>query len=298
MCDLKLRRTIDGADACCFIARVRHLPVSFCSSCFIFRVRSHRSEYVCRDLGNRFGKDMTYVWAIGLLAAGQSSTMTGTYTGQKTMEGFMDIRLVSWQRALLTRSVAMVPTVAVAVAYAGTSRMDRLNQFLNVLQSIQLPFALLPVLYISARTDVMGESFAVKAAFRAIVQTVSFALLGLNLLLVVQQVSGGVLTTAPIWVVALLVVTTVLYSLFVLYLFVGPAFVWRVFHGRSNLAARVICSLFGRPRYSSEFPGQEVSSPTHSNSNHMNVSAPEQDLLLHDHTYSEKQSDLEDAVRI
>ena len=55
-----------------------------------------------------------YIWAIGILAAGQSSTMTGTYAGQFAMEGFLNLQWKRWQRVLLTRSVAILPTFLVA----------------------------------------------------------------------------------------------------------------------------------------------------------------------------------------
>ena len=201
-----------------------------------------------RDLGARFGPEMMYIWAIGLLAAGQSSTMTGTYTGQRTMEGFMDIRLDPWKRALITRSVAMVPTVFIAVVYAGSSKMDDLNQLLNMVQSIQLPFALIPVLYVCSRSDIMGEKFVLQATFRVVVQTISAFLLGLNLLLVVQQMLDGMLAGSSALVLALVSTGSLLYAIFVAYLLVGPAFVWRMLEGRQSNTARTLQRLFGHPR--------------------------------------------------
>ena len=96
-----------------------------------------------------------YIWAVGILAAGQSSTMTGTYAGQFVMEGFLKLKILPWKRVLLTRSIAMVPTVAVAVfAHA---YLDELDEWLNVLQSIQLPFALLPVLHFTSSSVIMKD---------------------------------------------------------------------------------------------------------------------------------------------
>ena len=73
--------------------------------------------------------------------------MTGTYTGQFVMGGFLNLRIKQWQRVAITRSVAIVPTLAVALLYRQhkSNAMDVLTQWLNVLQSIQLPFALIPV---------------------------------------------------------------------------------------------------------------------------------------------------------
>lgn len=105
-------------------------------------------------LGEKFGTAAKYVWAIGLLAAGQSSVMTGTYAGQVTMQGFLQLKLAPWKRVLLTRSVAIVPSVLVAVFASGFTQFD---QLLNVLQSVLLPFAILPVLKLTANRRVMGE---------------------------------------------------------------------------------------------------------------------------------------------
>ena len=65
---------------------------------------------------------MKYIWAVGLFAAGQSSTMTGTYTRQFVLSGFMHIHVSPWLRACITRSVALLPTLAVAIAFAGARR--------------------------------------------------------------------------------------------------------------------------------------------------------------------------------
>ena len=98
-----------------------------------------------------------YIWGIGLLAAGQSSTITGTYAGQFIMGGFLNLRLKKWLRAVITRSFAIVPTIAVALVFkTSEASLDILNEWLNVLQSIQIPFALIPLLPLVAKEQVMG----------------------------------------------------------------------------------------------------------------------------------------------
>lgn len=98
-----------------------------------------------------------YIWGIGLLAAGQSSTITGTYAGQFIMGGFLNLRLKKWMRALITRSFAIVPTIVVALVFNTSQHsLDILNEWLNVLQSIQIPFALIPLLTLVAKEQVMG----------------------------------------------------------------------------------------------------------------------------------------------
>ena len=98
-----------------------------------------------------------YIWGIGLLAAGQSSTITGTYAGQFLMGGFLNLRLKKWLRALITRSFAIVPTIVVAVVFnTSAASLDVLNEWLNVLQSMQIPFALIPLLTLVSKEHIMG----------------------------------------------------------------------------------------------------------------------------------------------
>ena len=98
-----------------------------------------------------------YIWGIGLLAAGQSSTITGTYAGQFIMGGFLNLRLKKWIRALITRSCAIVPTIIVALLFdRSEDSLDVLNEWLNVLQSVQIPFALIPLLYLVSKEQIMG----------------------------------------------------------------------------------------------------------------------------------------------
>jgi hypothetical protein len=204
----------------------------------------------CRDLGLLFGDAMKFLWAIGLFAAGQSSRMTGTCTGQVIMEGFMDIHISKWKRNLITRVLAMLPTAAIAVIYEHKQKIDEMNQILNVVQSIQLPFALIPLIHICCRGDIMGKRFVLQETGRFFVNALSAFVLALNLLLVVQQVhhESGYLKGAPMWVFLCLAVVAIAYVAFVTYLLVGPDFVWRVFEGHESSLARAIQMHFGRPQ--------------------------------------------------
>ena len=104
------------------------------------------------------GKSAKFVWAIGLLAAGQSSTMTGTFAGQFVMEGFLNWKVSPWIRVMITRTVAIGPAIAVAIISSSNATAgDVLNEWLNVLQSVQLPFAVLPVLHFTSDKEIMGE---------------------------------------------------------------------------------------------------------------------------------------------
>ncbi|XP_014351320.1 natural resistance-associated macrophage protein 1 [Latimeria chalumnae] len=107
-------------------------------------------------LGCYFGAAALYIWAIGILAAGQSSTMTGTYAGQFVMEGFLNLKCSRFARVCFTRSCAIVPTILVA-AFKDVSHLTGMNDLLNVLQSILLPFALVPILTFTSLQPLMLE---------------------------------------------------------------------------------------------------------------------------------------------
>uniref|UniRef100_A0A4W5MHG8 Solute carrier family 11 member 2 n=1 Tax=Hucho hucho TaxID=62062 RepID=A0A4W5MHG8_9TELE len=107
-------------------------------------------------LGCIFGPAALYIWAVGILAAGQSSTMTGTYSGQFVMEGFLNLRWSRFSRVLLTRSIAITPTLLVAI-FQDVTHLTGMNDFLNVLQSVQLPFALIPILTFTSLSSLMNE---------------------------------------------------------------------------------------------------------------------------------------------
>ncbi|KAL1430022.1 hypothetical protein MTO96_015508 [Rhipicephalus appendiculatus] len=107
-------------------------------------------------LGCAFGMFPLYVWAIGILAAGQSSTMTGTYSGQFIMEGFLNLPISRWMRVLITRLIAIAPTILCAV-FGNIEQLSGMNDLLNALMSLQLPFALIPTLTFTTSAAVMGE---------------------------------------------------------------------------------------------------------------------------------------------
>jgi len=107
-------------------------------------------------LGCSFGAAAMYIWAVGILAAGQSSTMTGTYAGQFAMEGFLNLQWARWKRVLFTRTIAIVPTFLVAFL-ADMNNLSGMNDILNAIMSLQLPFATLPTIAFTSSAQIMGE---------------------------------------------------------------------------------------------------------------------------------------------
>jgi len=96
------------------------------------------------------------LFAVALLASGQNSTLTGTLAGQIVMEGFLNIRLRPWLRRLITRLIAIVPAVIVTAVY-GESKTTDLLVLSQVILSLQLPFAVIPLVLFTGDRRKMGE---------------------------------------------------------------------------------------------------------------------------------------------
>jgi manganese transport protein len=96
------------------------------------------------------------LFALALLASGQNSTLTGTLAGQIVMEGFLNIRITPWLRRLITRAIAIVPAVIVTALYgeSGTAKLLVLSQ---VVLSLQLSFAVIPLIAFTGDRRKMGE---------------------------------------------------------------------------------------------------------------------------------------------
>ncbi|WJX95096.1 Metal transporter Nramp3 [Trifolium repens] len=156
-----------------------------------------------------------YIWGIGLLAAGQSSTITGTYAGQFIMGGFLNLRLKKWMRALITRSFAIVPTMIVALIFDATEdSLDVLNEWLNVLQSVQIPFALIPLLCLVSKEQIMG-TFKIGTVLKIISWSVAALVTVINGYLLMEFFSAEV---NGIMVGAIVCVVTAAYVAFIIYL--------------------------------------------------------------------------------
>ena len=124
------------------------------------------------------------MFALALLASGQNSTLTGTLAGQIVMEGFLDIRLRPWLRRLITRSIAIVPAVIVSVMY-GESGTAQLLVFSQVILSLQLSFAVFPLVRFTSDRLKMGE-FVNPRWLQALAYLVAVVIAGLNVWLLIQ----------------------------------------------------------------------------------------------------------------
>jgi manganese transport protein len=125
------------------------------------------------------------LFAVALMAAGQSSTITGTLAGQIVMEGYLKLRINPWLRRLLTRLIAIIPTVLVILIY-GDSKIDALLVLSQVVLSVQLGFAVIPLIHFVSDKETMGE-FAIKPFTKAVSWLVAIVLLYLNSKMVIEQ---------------------------------------------------------------------------------------------------------------
>jgi manganese transport protein len=130
------------------------------------------------------------VFALALLASGQNSTLTGTLAGQIVMEGFLNLRIRPWLRRLITRAIAIVPAAVVAIFY-GESGTAKLLVFSQVILSLQLSFAVFPLVRFTSDRAKMGE-FTNSVPLRIAAYTVAGVIASLNVWLLLQTVGGWV----------------------------------------------------------------------------------------------------------
>jgi len=165
-------------------------------------------------LGGNGGK---IVWSVGLLAAGQASTMTGTYAGQFVMEGFVKMKIAPWKRVAVTRSVALIPSIVVALATTHNRTIaDKLDEWLNVLQSMLLPFAILPLLKFTNDRFKMRE-FRNGLVVEIAAWVVSLLVMGVNFYLVYNSSTD---LLPQVWWVYLLVALFAVGYIFLAYIII------------------------------------------------------------------------------
>lgn len=129
------------------------------------------------------------LFAVALLAAGQNSTLTGTLAGQIVMEGFLQIKISPWMRRLITRLLAVIPAILV-IAIAGEGATTHLLLLSQVILSMQLSFAVVPLVQFTGNKRIMGE-FVNAAWVRALGWVMALVIGGLNIWLLVMQFRSG-----------------------------------------------------------------------------------------------------------
>lgn len=135
-------------------------------------------------LAPALGGASSALFAAALLASGQSSTFTGTMAGQVVMEGFLHLRLAPWLRRLATRGLAIGPAALVAVL-AGDAGLNQLLVASQVVLSLQLPFAMVPLVAFASSRERLGP-YAVGRGVAGVGWAVCAAVLALNAFMLVQ----------------------------------------------------------------------------------------------------------------
>ena len=165
-------------------------------------------------LGCQFGPAAMYIWAIGVLAAGQASTMTGTYAGQFAMEGFLNLQWKKWQRVLVTRTIAILPTFLIAF-YENIQNLSGMNDLLNCLMSLMLPFAIIPLITFTSNKGIMRD-FTNGIISKIFAICLSTLVIAVNIYFVLDYVNGLGITNA--FFIMFLVAIGLIYVIFCLYL--------------------------------------------------------------------------------
>ncbi len=165
-------------------------------------------------------KMASVLFAVALIAAGQSSTVTGTLAGQIVMEGHLHLRINPVLRRLITRTLAIIPAVLV-IGIAGEQQVDQLLVLSQVILSLQLGFAVIPLIHFVSNKRTMGI-FSINKTTRFFAWTVAAMLVFLNLKLVIEE--GTDFFSNPgngVWKVVLSIVALAALSL-LLYVFLHP----------------------------------------------------------------------------
>ena len=160
------------------------------------------------------------LFAVALIAAGQSSTVTGTLSGQIVMEGYLNLRLNPWIRRLLTRLVAIVPAVLV-IGLMGEGRVDELLIFSQVILSLQLGFAVIPLIHFVSDKNTMGE-FAIKSWVKILAWIVASILVYLNANLVFDFAKAFLIGPTSILIKILLILLILFFFILLLYIIIFP----------------------------------------------------------------------------
>lgn len=174
-----------------------------------------------RLLNDLFGSLAPTLFAIALIAAGQSSTITGTLAGQIVMEGYLNLRFRPWLRRLITRMLAIIPAFF-TILYFGESALGGLLVLSQVVLSLQLGFAVIPLIHFNSDKRGMGEH-AIKTWVKLLAWTAAIIIVALNVKLVVESIGAWVGDAEnPVYLYIFVLPLAVIVGLLLLYVTFGP----------------------------------------------------------------------------
>lgn len=144
-------------------------------------------KFLSPILGNEWA---SILFGVALIAAGQSSTITGTLAGQVVMEGYLNLRIAAWLRRLITRLIAIIPAYIVILMY-GEGKTGELLVFSQVVLSLQLGFAVIPLIHFTSDKEKMGV-FAIKPWMKIAAWVIAIIIVSLNVKLVINEISSWI----------------------------------------------------------------------------------------------------------
>ncbi|MBR2763636.1 MAG: Nramp family divalent metal transporter [Pseudolactococcus laudensis] len=131
---------------------------------------------------------LSTLFAVALLASGQNSTITGTLSGQIVMEGFINLKVPTWARRLITRGLSVIPVLIAAIYYHGREGgLDTLMIRSQVFLSIALPVSMIPLVYFTSSEKIMGKRFKNKKIIAGLGWFAAIALTILNIKLIIDM---------------------------------------------------------------------------------------------------------------
>lgn len=160
------------------------------------------------------------LFAIALIASGQSSTVTGTLAGQIVMEGYLRLRINPLMRRLITRLLAIIPAIIV-IAIFGEGRVDSLLIFSQVILSLQLGFAVIPLIHFTSDKKTMGE-FAIKPLVKVLAWLVATVLVYLNLKMVTGEAADFFASSDSLAGKAVIIIALLLFGALLVYSIIFP----------------------------------------------------------------------------
>lgn len=172
-----------------------------------------------RLLPGFLGNTAPILFAVALIAAGQSSTVTGTLAGQIIMEGYLSLRINPILRRLITRLLAIVPALVVIIIY-GEDNVDALLIFSQVILSLQLGFAIIPLIHFVSDKKTMG-TFVIKPVVQVAAWVIAAVLISLNLKMLINEASG-VFAGDNIFGKIILVLLGIIFLALLLYIILQP----------------------------------------------------------------------------
>jgi manganese transport protein len=162
------------------------------------------------------------LFAVALIAAGQSSTVTGTLAGQIVMEGYLRLRINPWMRRMVTRLLAIIPAILV-IAIAGEKEVDALLVLSQVILSMQLGFAIIPLIHFVSDKKTMG-TFAIKPWVQVLAWLVTAILVYLNLRMLVNEANSFFAESSSVFWKVLIIAGGVGFLALLAYIIFYPVF--------------------------------------------------------------------------